>query len=229
MDEENLPGDLALRQPPHLPFPNHWNDLVTLDCSPGSVEGPEALLGVDAPFHGPVVLLNDIVQVRTGATPAPTLQLPLLLQFRDHLRVRWIAVDIDDSGKRTIRRSQGLTEESLGGSCIHADLAFRRHLFQIAVGEGVTETSSALPPVRITLRATCGRTSRELSVETKSFVSQALSAPTVKGFRGPLLRLFRHGRCTLNKAASRSAVPSAWVTIALAIQPCRFSTITYPR
>ena len=75
MDEENLPGHIALRQPPHLPFPNHLNDLVTLDGSPGSVEGPEALLGVDAPFHGPVVLLNDIVQVRTGATPAPTPQL----------------------------------------------------------------------------------------------------------------------------------------------------------
>ena len=52
--EANLPGHIALRQPPQLPFPNHMNDLVTLDCSPGSVVGPKTLLGVDSPFHGSV-------------------------------------------------------------------------------------------------------------------------------------------------------------------------------
>lgn len=97
------------------PFPNHVNDLVALDRSPGPVEGPKPLLGVDPPCHGRVVLLNDIVQVRAGGTPAPAPQVPLLLQCRDHLR---IAADIDHSGARMIHRGQGLAEELPGGSRI---------------------------------------------------------------------------------------------------------------
>ena len=70
MDEENLLGHISLRQPPHLPVPNHLDDLVTLDCSAGSVEGSKALPIADPPFHGAVVLLHDIVLVGGGATPA---------------------------------------------------------------------------------------------------------------------------------------------------------------
>ncbi len=46
------------------------NDLVTSDGSPGSVEGPEILLGVDSPFHGSVVSPDDAVQVQADETTA---------------------------------------------------------------------------------------------------------------------------------------------------------------
>ncbi len=51
------------------------NDLVTSDDSPGSVEGPEILLGVDSPFYGSVASPDDAVQVQADETTAAAPQL----------------------------------------------------------------------------------------------------------------------------------------------------------
>jgi hypothetical protein len=37
-DELNLPKDIPFRQPPHLAFSNHIQNLVALNRSPGSIE-----------------------------------------------------------------------------------------------------------------------------------------------------------------------------------------------
>jgi len=87
VDEQHLRGHIPLRQPPHLLLPDHVHDLLTPDGSPGPIEGPEALLGVHPPFHGPVVLLHQMVQVRTGATAAPGPQPALPLPLPYHLRI----------------------------------------------------------------------------------------------------------------------------------------------
>ena len=54
----------------------------------------------------------------------------------------------------------------------------------------------------------------------------------VIGFVAPVVirpLRFRVNSCNINKAASRSAVPSACVVIAAAINPFRFSTKVWPR
>ena len=61
VDERNLPGNVALRQPPHLTFPNHVYRLDTLNRSPCRVKGSEALHGSDSTFDCPVVLLNGLI------------------------------------------------------------------------------------------------------------------------------------------------------------------------
>ena len=37
-DELNLPKDIPFRQPPHLAFPDHMQNLVALNRPPGSIE-----------------------------------------------------------------------------------------------------------------------------------------------------------------------------------------------
>ena len=61
VDESNLPGDVALRQPPHLPLPNHVHCLDTLNRSPRRRKRSEALHGSHPAFDAPVILLHDVV------------------------------------------------------------------------------------------------------------------------------------------------------------------------
>ncbi len=77
------------------------------------MEGAEPLARVDSPLDRAVVLFHDVVQIRTGATATPPAQFPFRLQFRNHLRVRWVAVHIDDSGTRVAGSAQGSLEEAL--------------------------------------------------------------------------------------------------------------------
>src|SRR6266478_6314234 len=54
--------------------------------------------------------------MRAGSTAASPSQLPLLLQLRDHLPVRWVAVYCDDPRAGMTRSLQGFLEELLGRS-----------------------------------------------------------------------------------------------------------------
>jgi len=65
-----------------------------------------------------MILLQVVVQVGTGSTAAPATQLPLLLQFRDHLRVAGVAVDVDHARAGMTGSLQGPLEKALGGSRI---------------------------------------------------------------------------------------------------------------
>src|SRR6266581_3046880 len=71
IDEQEQPNHIPFGQPPHLALPNHVHDFVALNGSPGSVKGPEPLTRVDPPLDGAVVLLHDVVQVRTSSTATP--------------------------------------------------------------------------------------------------------------------------------------------------------------
>jgi len=51
------------------------------------------LAGLDTPSDRSMILLQIIIQIGTGSTAAATTQLPLLLQFRHHLRIGGVAVN----------------------------------------------------------------------------------------------------------------------------------------
>src|ERR1700756_4032187 len=69
---------------------------------------------MDPALHRPVVLLDDVVEVRAGSTATASTESPLLFQLFHRLRIGGGAVDIDDAGGRVIRRGQDLVEESKG-------------------------------------------------------------------------------------------------------------------
>src|SRR4051812_30130143 len=65
-----------------------------------------------------MVLLHNIVQVRTGATATTTAKFALLLQFCNDFGVGGVAVDVDHPRARVTGSTQRIPEEALGGSGI---------------------------------------------------------------------------------------------------------------
>jgi hypothetical protein len=59
-DELNLPNDITLRQPPHLAFPDHVQNLVALNRSPRSIERSKILAGVHPTLDPSMVLFHNI-------------------------------------------------------------------------------------------------------------------------------------------------------------------------
>ena len=68
---DELIGDphITLSQPSYLPFPNLVDRLVTLESSPRAIETTKMLLGTNPLLDGPVVLLQDVIQVRDRPMP----------------------------------------------------------------------------------------------------------------------------------------------------------------
>jgi hypothetical protein len=60
-DELYLPKDIPFRQPPHLAFPDHVQNLVALNRPPGSIERPKPLAGIHPPLDSSMVLFHNIV------------------------------------------------------------------------------------------------------------------------------------------------------------------------
>jgi len=60
-DELNLPKDISFRQPPHLAFPDHVQNLVALNRPPGSIERSKTLAGIHPPLDPSMVLFHNIV------------------------------------------------------------------------------------------------------------------------------------------------------------------------
>src|ERR1044071_1088037 len=96
--------------------------LVTLQRSPSPVKGTESLARIHAPLDRSMILLQVVIQIRTSPTAAAATQIPLLLQLGNHLRIRGIAVHVDDAGPATPTDLQSALEKALRGSRI----AFRR-------------------------------------------------------------------------------------------------------
>jgi hypothetical protein len=60
-DKLNLPKDVPFRQPPHLAFPDHVQNLIALNRQPGSIERSKTLAGIHSPFDRSMVLFHNIV------------------------------------------------------------------------------------------------------------------------------------------------------------------------
>jgi hypothetical protein len=74
----------------------------------------KALAGIHPALDPSMFLFHNVVQVRVGSATAPTPEFPFLLQFCDHVGVRWIAVDGDHSWSGMAGRRQGFLEEMFG-------------------------------------------------------------------------------------------------------------------
>ena len=66
MDERNLTGDVAFRQPPHLSFPNHVHGFYPDKRSRRRVKRPETLHRSHPALYGAVVLFEMLFKYRTG-------------------------------------------------------------------------------------------------------------------------------------------------------------------
>src|SRR5258708_32629153 len=60
-DEPNLPKHIPFRQPPHLAFPDHMQNLVALNRPPGSIERSKTLAGIHPPLDPSMVLFHNVV------------------------------------------------------------------------------------------------------------------------------------------------------------------------
>ena len=60
-DELNLPKHIPFRQPLHLPFPDHVQNLVALNRPPGAIERSKTLAGIHPPLNRSMVLFHNIV------------------------------------------------------------------------------------------------------------------------------------------------------------------------
>jgi hypothetical protein len=60
-DELNLPKHIPFRQPSHLAFPDHVQNLVALKRPPGSIERSKTLAGIHSPLDPSMVLFHNIV------------------------------------------------------------------------------------------------------------------------------------------------------------------------
>jgi hypothetical protein len=60
-DELNLPKDIPFRQPPHLAFADHVQNLLTLNRPPGFIERSKTLTGIHSPLDPSMVLFHNIV------------------------------------------------------------------------------------------------------------------------------------------------------------------------
>jgi hypothetical protein len=62
-NEMELVDNLTDAHPPGLPLPNRMHRLVTLDRAISSPERPEALARSHPPLDGPMILLQNVIQV----------------------------------------------------------------------------------------------------------------------------------------------------------------------
>ncbi len=86
VDELIRDPHITLSQPSYLPFPNLVDRLVTLDSSLCAIEMTEMLLGTNPLLDGPVVLLQDVIQVRDRPMPTAPPEDALVLSLRDGQR-----------------------------------------------------------------------------------------------------------------------------------------------
>jgi len=60
-DKLNLSKHIAFRQPPHLAFPDHVQNLTALNRPPRSIKRPKTLAGIYPPLDPSMVLFHYII------------------------------------------------------------------------------------------------------------------------------------------------------------------------
>ena len=96
-----------------LAFADHVDYLVAGDRAPGSPKRTEALAGVNPPLGGPVVLLQDIIEVRHRPVLAAGVQRSFTLELSDGGRVSRMPIGVDDTRRGMVLLTQGFGQEAL--------------------------------------------------------------------------------------------------------------------
>ena len=108
--ESDLRPNIIAPHPSNLPLSDHVHRLITLNCSLGCVEFPEALLGVNPAFYCTMVLLDNVVQVWDGSMAASAAKHPFFLNSRDGRGVGRSQIRIDDARLRMRKGAQSLAK-----------------------------------------------------------------------------------------------------------------------
>src|ERR1700731_3910029 len=90
-----------------LAFADHVDYLVAGQRAPGSPKRTETLAGVNPPLDGPVVLLQDIIEVRHRPVLAAGVQRSFTLELSDGGRVSPMPIGVDDTRRGMVLLTQG--------------------------------------------------------------------------------------------------------------------------
>ena len=100
VDELALGNGIALGDPADLTFADCMHCLIPLYGSTSALDRSEPEACRNPLLDEPVVLLDDVVQVRSRAATTAATQFTGLLQISDRRRIGWMAVHVDDSRRR---------------------------------------------------------------------------------------------------------------------------------
>jgi hypothetical protein len=111
-DEPDLCCDIALWQPPNLPFANHVHCFIALNRALCAIKGTESQTSVDPSLNRAVILLDDVIEIRNNATAARSAKHALVLKLLDNGRVRRIPIHINNAWTRMPGSGKCLLEEA---------------------------------------------------------------------------------------------------------------------
>ena len=98
--------DPRRRTSARLAFADHVDYLVAGQRAPGSPKRTETLAGVNPPLDGPVVLLQDIIEVRHRPVLAAGVQRSFTLELSDGGRVSRMPIGVDDTRRGMVLLTQ---------------------------------------------------------------------------------------------------------------------------
>ena len=110
MEQTNL---RRRRTSARLAFADHVDRFVAGQRSPGSPKRTKTLTGVNPSLDGPVVLPQDIVEVRHRPVLAAGVQRSFALELSDHGRVSRMPIGVDDTRRGMVLLTQGFGQEAL--------------------------------------------------------------------------------------------------------------------
>src|SRR5215469_11223689 len=110
MEQTNL---RRRRTSARLAFADHVDRFLAGQRSPGSPKRTKTLIGVNPSLDGPVVLLQDIVEVRHRPVLAAGVQRSFALELSDHGRVSRMPIGVDDTRRGMVLLTQGFGQEAL--------------------------------------------------------------------------------------------------------------------
>src|SRR5215213_1136431 len=112
-DESRLAPDVSASDVTNLSFPDHRHRLVARQRSSRRPETAKAKPWLDQPFHIPMSLLDDVVQVFHLSQSRSAPQLASLLHLRRGFWIGRILVHRDGARVHRVWLRQGLAEEPL--------------------------------------------------------------------------------------------------------------------
>src|SRR5271166_2841948 len=92
--------------------------LVAGTCAPSAPKRTEMLARADPAFDGPVILLQDVVEVLHRSMSAVLLQSTFGFELRNRRRITGVLVGVDDPRRRMVRSAQGFGEKALSRYCV---------------------------------------------------------------------------------------------------------------